>query len=340
MSRRGWPAIALAGVFLGTVSGNWIDTWAGIDVDKLPHFPLTKIRSGSLESGSRLMFDSISATAGSAYRREVQLRGSGKLGKRWEAHIFDLDQVWRADLDGNGTPDYVLFATGPYFNGRTTPPFSFSILLMDREGMPVPFFTVAYHGENDEGLEHLVDLNRDGHAELLISTYDEIASDAYVGGFCSGHWTNQLYRFTDFGAEEFRGTMGGITFPLIHDWSYRGTQCAEEEKPFLPVSPATLYEHGTGKQGRLETAIRKVDPVTGLITIEPVAGCKAITAQVIVYDRPRVREIAFPNPFHDDSTGLADRIRRDRAPVELRGVDRWMGNGDCAVNLMWAGNTR
>jgi hypothetical protein len=334
MLRPCWHAFLLGGIFLGAVSGNWNDTSTGIDLDKLQQFPLTKIRSGWLKEGSRVVFDAISATAANGDEREVQLRGSGKSGKRWEAHIFGLDEVWRADLDGNGTPDYVLFAGGPYFNGRTTPLFSLSILLMDREGMPTPFFTVIYRGENGDGVKHLVDLNHDRHAELLISSYDEATSDAHVGPFCSGHWTNQLYQFKDFGAEEMRGTLGGIAFPLIHDWSYRGTECAEE-KPILSVQPAILHEHGT-KQGQVNTSIRETDSASGFLTIEPVSGCKTITPGVIVYDRRQIREIAFPNLFNSYSTELADRIRREGAQVELRGIDSRMDNGDCSVNLIWA----
>jgi hypothetical protein len=265
----------------------------------------------------------------------VQLRGTGNLGKRWEVHISGLDEVWRADLDGNGTQDYVLFAAGPYFNGRTTPLYSLSILLMDQEGMPSPFFTALYHGENGDGIKHLVDLNHDGHAELLISTYDEVASDAHVGPFCSGHWTNQLYRFKDSGAEEIRGTIGGITFPLIHAWSYRGTECPDAETLF-PVRPATLYDHGTRAQAEVSTRILKTENAIDLLTIEPVAGCKTITPKLVVYDREQVREIAFPNQFSTYAANLADRVRRDRAHAELRGIDRWMGKGNCSVNLMWA----
>ena len=327
--------ILLSGVFLGAVSGNWSDTSTGIDLNKLPHFPLTKIRSGSLKPGSRVKFDAISAIAAGNGEREVQLRGVGKAGKRWEAHLSGLDEVWRADLDGTGTQDYVLFAAGPYFNGRTTPLFSLSILLMDREGMPVPFFTDVYRGENGDGIRHLVDLKRDGHAELLISTYDEASSDPDVEPSCSGHWVNQLYRFSDSGVEEIRGTIGGIAFPLIHNWSYRGTQCPQTEAPF-PVRPATLYEHGTSTQDEVSTTIRGKGNVTELLTIEQVAGCRAIRPDVIVYDRPQGREIAFPSQFSSYSADLADRIRRNKAHIKLRGIDRWMGHGDCSVNLLWA----
>ena len=116
--------------------------------------------------------------------------------------------VWRADLDGNGTQDYVFFGGGPFFNGRMTPLYSMTILQMDSQGLPVPFFTVMYHGENGEAIKHLLDLDHDGRPELLISSYDENVSDPRVGGFCSGHWVNQLYRFRSLGVEEIRGAVG------------------------------------------------------------------------------------------------------------------------------------
>jgi hypothetical protein len=266
----------------------------------------------------------------------VQLRGTGKSGKRWEAHIFGLDEVWRADLDGNGTQDYILFGSGPYFNGRTTPLFSLSILLMDDDGMPVPFFAVVYKGENGAGTRHLVDMSHDGHAALLISSYDEIPSDARVGGFCSGHWTNQLYRFRDLGAEEIRGTIAGITFPFVHDWTYRGTECAEEENPVLVVQPPVIYEHGTRRDGEVTTRIVNSPDASGLLAINPVAGCEMIRPNVVVYDRPRVREIGFPNLFTSYVADLADKVRRDGARVGLRGVNRSTDDGSCSVNLMWA----
>jgi hypothetical protein len=88
------------------------------------------------------------------------------------------------------------------------------------------------------------------------------ASDPHAEAFSSGHWTHQLYRFENPGVEEIRGTIGGMDFPLIHDWTYGGTKLAEGRKPFSPIQRATLYEHhGTSTQGEVSTTIRKaVDP--------------------------------------------------------------------------------
>jgi hypothetical protein len=243
--------------------------------------------------------------------------------------------VWRADLDGNGTPDYVFFGGGPFFNGRMTPLYSMTILQMDSQGLPVPFFTVMYHGENGEAIKHLLDFDHDGHPELLISSYDENVSDSRVGAFCSGHWVHQLYSFRNVGVEEIRGVVGGIRFPMVHDWTYRGTECAEEENPFLSIQAPPLLDHGTSTAKEPKTSIRGTDKNENL-AIDPVAGCKSIDPRTVVFDRKDVREIAFENLMSEYKADLVESIRAAGIPVKLRGLNDRAGDGECSVNLMWA----
>src|SRR6185437_15028230 len=263
MFRRCGHAILIAAAFLAGASANWNDTSPGINLDKLPHPALTEIRSGILKQGQRVIFDRITALAQS---NGVRLRGRAKSGKPWEAHICYgcFNEVWRADLDGNGIPDYVFFGGGPYFNGRNTPLYSLTILLMDRERLPVPFFFPVYYGERGEGIKHLIGQN--GRAELLISSYDEATSDPHVGPFCSGHWITQLYRFRNLAVEEVRGEMGGIDFPFVHDWTYRGGECAELEKP-IPIQGPTFNEQGTSAKGEVTAHIRGLG-MNGAVTID------------------------------------------------------------------------
>jgi hypothetical protein len=336
MLRVFWLGIVFFAYLSSIVLGNWNDTSTGIDLDRLRHFPLVKIRAGRfLDQGSQTTFDGITATAGGPYVPEVRLTGAGKSGKQWEAYVDNLDEVWRADLDGNGTQDYVFFGGGPYFNGRMTPLFSLSFLLMDDQGIPVPFFTAVYHGENGDGIKHLVDLN-DGHAGLLISTYDEIPSDAFVGPSCSGHWTTQLYRFNNLGAAEIKGAIGAVTFPFIHDWTYRGTLCDRQEKAFMPARQPVLYENGTNSRGAAIPATLKSINDAGDLLITPVATCRVVNTRVLLYDRPKIRKIVFPNLHTTSSKDLASTILREGAHVELQGIDRSRGNGGCTVNLLWA----
>src|SRR6266567_8906096 len=165
----------------------WNDTSIGIDLKRLNSFPLMEVRAGLLNDGETATFDAFVAIG---HAIEVILSGKGKSGKPWSVHIASgaFDHVYRADLDGNGTQDYVIFGANPWANGRTAPLGRITILLMDADGLPIPFETWMY----DTYKKRLVDLRHDGHAELLVSTYDEDPWDGRVGPFLSGHWITQL----------------------------------------------------------------------------------------------------------------------------------------------------
>lgn len=311
---------------------NWNDTSPGIDLDKLPRFPMTLVRSGWLEQGSPATFDGITAVQDDQ-RREVKLSGKGNSGKQWEVRLHGLYEVWKADLDGNGTTDYALAGGGPYFNGRRTPLYSLCILLMDKEGLPIPFFTVVYHGGNGNVIKHLVDLNQDGKAELLISSYDENISDPRVGGFCSGHWVSQVHRFRNLAVEEIRGTVGNLTFPFVNKWSYYGL-CATQPEP-LPVEPPSIEDHGTSAVTPGTTLALGTDN-SGVVLVKPLNRCTKVRAGVIVYDQATLRRIAFPIVFqpYPIQAEVTEAIRRERAAVTLRGTRR--SDGLCFVGLLWA----
>ncbi len=337
MSRVAGRAIVLFGVVFGTVVAGWNDSSTGIDLNALPHFPLVKLRSGLFLHGTETTFDQIHATSvESANERAIVLRGSGVYGKRWEVHLSKLDEVWRGDLDGNGTQDYLFVAPGPYSNGRTAPPCSISILLMDRDAMPMPFFTTVYHCENGDSIKHVLDVQHDGHAALLISDYDENASDPLAIPTESGHWTHQLLRFNDLTAEDLRGVFAGIKFPLIHACSNRGKQnTADPESQKFPLQPPVIYDYSTSARRKAITTLRPGSDDLFLKTA-PVTGCDTINAGPLVYDNSGTREIAFPSPFGDYRAKIAERIRRAGMSVELRGFSKVAGDGRCFANLVWA----
>lgn len=332
MSIRALPASLLVMLCLVAAWGNWNDTSTGIDLNKLPRFPLTRVRSGWLDAGKQIVFDGISASS-KRDERGILVRGVGKRGKAWEVHIHALDEVWKGDLDGNGVQDYVFFASGPYFNGRTTPVFSLSILLMDDQGLPVPFFTVVYKGEDGMGIKHLVDLDHDGRAELLTSWYDEAVSDPVAGAFGSGHWVTQLHRFRSLRAEEVKGKMADLTFPFIHNWTYGGPPPGHETTP-LPVEAPRIYDHGTALQGEVRTTT--LGRGENWINIRPVAGCQQINSSVVVYDRPNKRVIAIENLWNPAKENLEDEVLRDGVPVRLSGLRNQQHDGYCFANLLWA----
>ena len=286
------------------------DTPAGIDLKKLAHPALTKVRPGAV-------FD----VAVSPH--EVILSGKGKSGKTWTVHLCGtcFEEVWRGDLDGNGTDDYAITGSGPFNNTRKDPAFSLAILLMDADGMPVPFFTPLFHAD---AVDHLVQL--DGKVRLLVPRYDEVPSDERVGPYCSGHWVTQAYGFTNMLVEEVRGLTGGTRFPHVRNWAYTHPECANHPIGFS--GRAKVVEVRTTEKNAIRTKLLKRDETSLKLPIEPVEECASMFADAMVFDTAGSREVAFPNLQGDGQYRLADKI--GEAAVELRGVH------ECTISLLWA----
>ena len=301
------------------------DTSTGIDLNNLPHPALTKVRAGALKPGELAAFDGIGATT---TQFETVLRGKGKSGRAWTVHLCDtcFEEVWRGDLDGNGTQDYAIVGYGPYGNTRKDAAYSLALLLMDGDGMPAPFFTPLFHGDNGDAVKHLVKL--DGQVRLLVPRYDEVPSNERVGPYCSGHWVTQAYGMTSTTVEEVRGTIGGMRFPFVQNWAYSHPECANHPIGFS--GRAKVLEIRTNDKGAVETKLRARDENSLALPVEPVADCEAIFADAIVYDSKAAREVAFPNLREDAQGRVADKIRAADVPVELRGVH------ECTASLMWA----
>ena len=287
---------------------NWHDTSTGVELDKFAHPALTRVRG-----------DGMSVAPG-------VLRGKGKSGAPWTVRLCDTcaDEIWSGDLDGNGTLDYAIVGEGPFGNVRTDPHFSLTLLLMDSEGMPVPFFTPLFHGEKGEALKHLVKI--DGKLRLLISRYDEIPSDARVGPYCSGHWVTQAYSLTNGVVDEVRGVFNGMRFPYVRNWAYSHPECANHPIGFS--DKAKIVEIGTGAKGAVMTKLRAGSGGAGL-AIEPVDDCASMFADAVVFDSAGGREVALPDLRGESQAVLVEKIRGAGVEVELRGMR------ECSVALLW-----
>ncbi|HKC85713.1 MAG TPA: hypothetical protein VKG02_07060, partial [Blastocatellia bacterium] len=74
-------------------------------------------------------------------------------------------------MDSNGIRDLVvIYPTGG--NGLA-PTSHFFSLTFDELGRPVPFKADGYFQESNKGITDLVDLDRDGRAELIYMNFDD-----------------------------------------------------------------------------------------------------------------------------------------------------------------------
>lgn len=311
---------------------NWNDTSTGVDLDRLRSFPLTAIRTGLLRDGQNSTFDGLVARD---HGGEVILRGKAASGKSWVAHFGEVafDQIYRNDLDGNGRQDYVIYGLLPFANGRTAPSTLITLFLMDAQGLPTPYETHVYDMHPERGPKVLFDLLHNGHAQLLLSSYDESMWDGRVEVFCSGHWINQVLEPKDMKWVEFRGNAAGRNFPFVHPWSY-WPECTIE-------SPRRVEEHilmPERSTAPSETSAARIisaeeSDTTG-IRISPSQGCVDLRVDTVVYDRAAERQIALYNPTSDVKTDLLRQMEKDRAHIRLYGV-RFNPDRSCRANMLW-----
>jgi hypothetical protein len=249
----------------------WRDTPTGIDPRQWRSFPLQPARL-ELE---RTSFP------------EVLLQGKGRQGRTWTVRMPPFVEARQGDLDGNGTTDLILFSEGPYLSGSNAATYSFTFLLMDRHGMPEPWFAPVFHGWDGQAWLRIADLDGDGRAEFVDSDFEE-----------SGCWVNRLYRYRAGRAVEFAGLLGGFSWPFA-------SPAGEGRRP-IPSAPR-------------EQAIRVQSVRDGMLEIEKLEGCATLLPQSVVFDQGLHRDVAIATLGNSAITTLLERAQAAHARFRTSG---------------------
>lgn len=129
-----------------------------------------------------------------------------------------------ADLDGNGITDLVILV--PTCGNGLAPTVHFFSLLFDEEGRPVPFEADGYFEGLPNGIDALVDMNRDGKAELIYMNYND------------GYWITNVYQCQTAHWQRIQGQFGKRKYPLFTRFTNRPNRKAVTPKagrhPFAP----------------------------------------------------------------------------------------------------------
>jgi hypothetical protein len=137
--------------------------------------------------------------------------------------------VFSGDLDANGSEDLVLvFDTGG--NGLA-PSQHLLIYLFDTQGRPFPLTVEGYFATDAKGLPDLLDLNRDGKAELVYMHYQQ------------GVWITDLYLANNGFWKPVSGPFAGKTYPLYTRFTQRPNRrpvAAPNPRPFRPNFSTSL----------------------------------------------------------------------------------------------------
>jgi hypothetical protein len=154
--------------------------------------------------------------------------GRDRGGAAWRARLGNLSghgaRVYASDLDRDGVKDLVIVS--PTGGNGLAPSSHFIALTFDEKGRPVPFEADGYFQEDARGVFDLLDLDRDGRAELLYMNFSE------------GYWVTTLYEASGGRWRRVEGAHGRRTYPLYTRFTNRPNRRPTAPRagrtPFMP----------------------------------------------------------------------------------------------------------
>lgn len=152
---------------------------------------------------------------------ELTILGKDKSGKDWSIRLGGTTvghgfRFFTADLDKNGITDGVLLA---YTLGNGLAPTThITTLTFDETGRPILFEIEGYFHAVKDGLFDVVDLDRDGHAEIIYMNHSD------------GYWVTNLYECSNARWAQLKGRHAERSFPLYTRFTNRPNRVAVTPK--------------------------------------------------------------------------------------------------------------
>lgn len=271
--------------------------------------------------------------AGSTFEMDEEgravIKGRDTGGAEWRVWLGQLSgygsHLYTADLDRDRVQDLVIVSpTGGNGLAPTTHLFA---LTFDEKGRPVPFEAEGYFEEDARGIFDLLDIDRDGRAELLYMNFDE------------GYWVTTLYEVEGGRWRRVEGAHGRRTYPLYTRFTNRPNRrptVPRGRKPFTPdlsnASPAargTLASYEWADVSQSENIKLLVDADGGRVTCSPVAWFGSFG---VVADSAEGREVITVYGNEEAAKASLDAAVKAKSAVTLYG--RRSAEG-CSPEWVW-----
>jgi len=163
----------------------------------------------------------------------ASITGEGKGGKVWEVKLKNIRislgyQLYSGDLDNNGLIDLVLVT---YTGANGFLPYSIlSIITFDSQGLPVLLQDGQDVEAKNDRVTEIVDLDRDGRAELIATHYDnDDGKDKW-----DGYFITDIYKVEDAHWRRL-SLYENYSFPVYAHWS---SESNEEDLIRIPENLA------------------------------------------------------------------------------------------------------
>lgn len=258
------------------------------------------------------------------------IKGKDKGGAAWRVQLGNLSgygsHLYTADLDRDGVQDLVILS--PTGGNGLAPTHHLFALTFDEKGRPVPFEAEGYFEEDARGVFDLLDIDRDGRAELLYMSFGE------------GYWMTTLYEVEGGRWRRVEGTHGRRTYPLYTRFTRRPNRrptTPPGRKPFMPdlsnVAPVlrgTLASYEWADVSQSENIKLFVNTGGGAaVACSPVAWFGSFG---VVADSTEGREVVTVYGNEEAAKALLEAAVLAKSAVTLYG--RRSAEG-CSPELVW-----
>jgi len=251
-------------------------------------------------------------------------------GTAWRVRLGSLSgygaRLYTADLDRDSVQDLVIVS--PTGGNGLAPSSHLTALTFDEKGRPVLFEADGYFEEDARGIFDLLDLDRDGRAELLYMNYDD------------GYWVTTLYEVSGGHWRRVEGAHGRRTYPLYTRFTNRPNRLATTprtgRKPFTPdlsnaapVLRGTLAAYEWADVSQSEDIKLFVNADGGRVACSPVAWFGSFG---FVAESTEGREVVTVYGNEEAAKALLDEAVKSKAEVTLYG--RRSAEG-CSPEWLW-----
>lgn len=258
------------------------------------------------------------------------VKGKDGGGAAWRVQLGNLSgygaHLYTGDLDRDKVNDLVIVM--PTGGNGLAPTKHLLALTFDGEGRPVLFEADGYFEEDGRGVFDLLDLDRDGRAELLYMNFDE------------GYWVTTLYEAEGGRWRRVEGAHGRRTYPLYTRFTdrpnRRPTVPKPGRKPFTPdlsnaapVARGTLASYEWADVSQSENIKLFVDAEGGRVACSPVAWFGSFG---LVADSAGGREVVTVYGNEEAAKALLEAAAKAKSAVTLYG--RRSAEG-CSPEWVW-----
>jgi len=254
-------------------------------------------------------------------------------GRPWKASLFEVTgcmlpvDFFEADLDGNGITDLVVLR--PTCGAGLSPTMHLVALTFDKEGRPLPFEADGYFEAAGEGVDFLVDMDRDGKAELVYMSHD------------GGYWITNIYGCENGAWRRLSNLTSGKALPLYTRFTQKpNKKLITPPDASFPFWPDLSTDHFV-EEGRLSSFRMAKEPGSeGEWVIEKSSGgnirCFPSSwhdSVRVILDSPEGRRIGhFSGDDEENISALLQWMVARRLKVRLYGQTSPEG---CRPALIW-----